>query len=232
MAMIGKSENPSGGHLGEALLAALRNRFPDVVDLVAGYAHAVESHEREAEAKQRQFQEEIEKAKAEGKPAPRPPKKEEPAIPRYKTPAIEVPRARLREVMTYLRDDPSLKMDYLSFVSVTDWLDRMECVYHLWSATHNHEILVKSPVDRSDPRIPSVSDLWSGANWHEREYYDLFGVIFEGHPDLRRIMMTDDWIGHPLRKDYVYEEPAWMVEISRQRQDEIAGVETPVGERS
>jgi NADH-quinone oxidoreductase subunit C len=232
MTTVEKSENPAGGQLSEVRLSKLLARFPEAKDLVAGYHRAVEAHEREAEEKQRQFQEETERAKAEGKPAPRPAKKEEPVIPRYKTPAIEVPAAKFREVMLFLRDDADLRMDYLSFVSVTDWLDRMECVYHLWSTTHNHEILVKCPVDRAEPRVPSVSDLWSAANWHEREYYDLFGVIFEGHPDLRRIMMTDDWKGHPLRKDYVYEEPDWMVEISRQRQDEIAGVETPVGERS
>jgi len=76
-----------------------------------------------------------------------------------------------------------------------------------------------------------VSDLWRSAEWHERETYDLFGVVYEGHPDLRRILLTEDWKGHPLRKDYVYEDPDWLVELAKIRQSEVAGVEPPVGER-
>ena len=74
--------------------------------------------------------------------------------------------------------------------------------YHLFSFTHNHKVQVKVDLKREDPRIPTVSDLWRGCEWFERETYDMLGVVFENHPDLRRIMMTDDWVGWPLRKDY------------------------------
>jgi NADH-quinone oxidoreductase subunit C len=230
--MIEPSKNPSGGHFPEELVASLRERFPQIRDAGEAAREALKKFEQEQDAKQRQYQEEVERAKAEGKPAPRPPRKEEPQAPRYKTPTLEVPLDVFREVMFFLRDDPAFRMDYLSFASAVDWKDRMECTYHLWSTEHNHEVLIKVPVDRGAPRIPTVSDLWMTAEWHEREAYDLFGVIYEGHPNLRRIMMTDDWKGHPLRKDYVYEEPEWLTEIAKMRQDEVAGIETPIGERA
>jgi NADH-quinone oxidoreductase subunit C len=225
------SRNPAGGFFPPELAARLRERFPQVRDAAEAARQSLEAFEREQEERQRRYQEEVERAKAEGKPAPRPPRKEEPAIPRYRTPTFEVPREVFRAVMEFLRDDPAFHMDYLSFCSAIDWKDRMECTYHLWSTVHNHELVVKVPVDRNQPRIPTVSDLWRTAEWHERETYDLFGVVYEGHPDLRRILLTEDWKGHPLRKDYVYEDPDWLVELARIRQSEVAGVEPPIGER-
>jgi NADH-quinone oxidoreductase subunit C len=86
-----------------------------------------------------------------------------------------------------------------------DWPKRnvIEVVYHLFSYRHRHAIVLKVEVDRAAARVPTVEGVWKAANWFEREVYDLFGVEFTGHPDLRRIMLPDDWVGHPLRKDYL-----------------------------
>jgi NADH-quinone oxidoreductase subunit C len=79
-------------------------------------------------------------------------------------------------------------------------------VYHLFSYTHNQQIVLKVDLPRDNPKIPTVEGVWKVANWFEREVYDLFGVIFDGHSDLRRIMLPEDWTGYPLRKDYVEQE--------------------------
>ena len=113
-------------------------------------------------------------------------------------------------------------MTYLSFVSAIDWPDRFEVVYHLASVNQRESVMLKVPIPKEQPAVPSVVELWSGADWHEREAYDLFGIVFDGHPDLRRIMMSGDWKGHPLRKDYVYEDPQWLIDLTTQRQHEIA----------
>jgi len=77
----------------------------------------------------------------------------------------------------------------------------MEVVYHLFSYGHRHTFVLKVHLDREQPRVPTVEGVWGVANWHEREAYDLFGIVFEGHSDLRRILLPDDWVGWPLRKD-------------------------------
>ena len=92
--------------------------------------------------------------------------------------------------------------DYLNCLSGVDWRDHFEVVYHLSSLEHKNKATVKVPLSREEPVIPSVTPLWNGANWHEREAYDLLGIRFTGHPDLRRILLPEDWEGHPLRKDY------------------------------
>ncbi|MDQ7820692.1 MAG: NADH-quinone oxidoreductase subunit C [Armatimonadota bacterium] len=152
--------------------------------------------------------------------------------PRYLTPGVYVPRDSLLDVCRVLATDPEFGLTYLSFVSAIDWPERgeMEVLYHLYSHRTREELALKVRVPRDDPRVPSVTGIWDGANWHEREAYDLLGVIFEGHPNLRRIMMTDDWIGHPLRKDYVYQDPPWLVEIARERQKDAEGL--GLGERA
>ncbi len=142
--------------------------------------------------------------------------------PAFLTPGAYVPAERLPEICRALRDEEPFLLDYCSFVSAVDRPDagQFEVVYHLYSTAANHELLIKARVDRNSPSVPSVSGIWSGALWHEREAFDLFGVAFVGHPDLRRIMMTDDWIGHPLRKDYVFQEPRWMTELIETRRRE------------
>ncbi|MDQ7827752.1 MAG: NADH-quinone oxidoreductase subunit C [Armatimonadota bacterium] len=174
-------------------------------------------------------------APAPGRPAPTrlPPKpRAEEKGPVFLTPGAWVPAQDLLAVCRFLRDDPAFRMDYLSWVTGVDWPQRgeLEVVYHLFSFTHGHELLLKVRVPRDAARVPSVTPIWDGANWHEREAYDLLGIVFEGHPDLRRIMMTEDWVGHPLRKDYVYEDPPWLVEVARLRQQEIEGF--GLGERA
>lgn len=137
-------------------------------------------------------------------------------------PGAVVPAGRLPEICRAVRDEAPFLLDYCSFVTGVDRPEagQIEVAYHLFSIAAHHELLLKVSVPRDDPRIPSVSGIWNAANWHERETYDLFGVVFDGHPDLRRIMMTDDWVGHPLRKDYVYEDPRWLVDLVAQRRRE------------
>lgn len=165
-------------------------------------------------------------APAAGAPATRlPPKREEPKPPQYLTPGAWVPGERLLEIARFAAEDPAFRMDYLSFVTGVDQPEagQIEVIYHLFSLTHRHELLLKVRTDRADSRVDSVTSIWRGADWHEREAYDLLGITFEGHPNLRRIMMTEDWAGHPLRKDYNYEDPQWLTDLAKQRQREIDG---------
>jgi NADH-quinone oxidoreductase subunit C len=203
-------------------IAQLRQRFPRVRDLVAEQAAEEAKADEEWAAREREWREAAERAKAEGKPAPRPLKREESKIYHYHAPTLLVPKEDILDVCRWLRDHPDFDMAYLSFVSAIDWKDRFEVVYHLGSFSKNHSLTLKVQIPRDDPRIPSVTGLWRGADWHEREAYDLFGIVFEGHPNLRRIMMSQDWKGHPLRKDYVYEDPQWLIDLGAQRQREIA----------
>ncbi len=119
-------------------------------------------------------------------------------------PFIVVKADRIVEVSRFLHDDASLIMNFLEDVTATDWPKEklIRVVYHLWSYTYRHGIVLKVELDRKDPKVATVEPVWKAANWLEREVYDLYGVTFVGHPDLRRIMLPDDWVGHPLRKDY------------------------------
>jgi len=111
-----------------------------------------------------------------------------------------------RDIAQFLRHEPQLQLDWLACLSGVDYAaDGKFCVvYDLWSFELRHSIAVKVFTPRDKPSIPSVADLWSIADWHEREAYDMFGIDFPGHPDLRRILLADDWVGYPLRKDYVF----------------------------
>jgi NADH-quinone oxidoreductase subunit C len=124
----------------------------------------------------------------------------------------------LLAVSRFLRDDPELQFDFLSSVTGVDRLNlperspRFEVVYHLYSLHTKRRLRLKVRVDEGEA-VPSLTDLWPTANWHEREVFDMFGVPFHGHPDLRRILMPEDWEGHPLRKDYpVQATPKWWEE--------------------
>jgi NADH-quinone oxidoreductase subunit C len=203
-------------------IAQFLARFPDVQDLQAEQRAEETKAEEEWKAKEREWQAAADQAKAEGKPAPRPLRREESKIYRYRAATFRVPREQLLDVCRWLRDNPEFDMSYLSFVSAIDWPDRFEVVYHLTSVNRRHGVTLKTPIPKERPAMPSVVELWPGADWHEREAYDLFGIVFEGHPDLRRIMMSADWKGHPLRKDYVYEDPQWLVDVTTQRQQELA----------
>jgi NADH-quinone oxidoreductase subunit C len=137
-------------------------------------------------------------------------------------PWIEVAPESLVEVCRFLRDDPDLRFNLLNCITAvdyfepdpkkaakTDWQPHLEVVYHVSSIVKKHSLVVKVMLPRwkndevgEPPEVPSVSGVWSTANWHEREVYDLSGVNFLGHPDLRRILCPEDWVGFPLRKDY------------------------------
>jgi NADH-quinone oxidoreductase subunit C len=120
--------------------------------------------------------------------------------------SIRVRPEVLHEVCRFLRDEPRLGFDYLRLLSAVDWTEHFSTVYHLYSLTQDHEVILRTDLDRADPRVASVADLWPTADWHEREAYDLMGIQFEGHPALTRIFMPDDWEGFPLRKDYTSPE--------------------------
>jgi len=139
-------------------------------------------------------------------------------------PWVSVEPARLAEIALFLRDEPRLKFDLLNCITGVDYLEtdakkapkagyepHLEVVYHLSSFTHKHRFVVKLMLPRwrenkpgELPEVPSVAGIWNTADWHERETYDLCGVMFTGHPDLRRILLAEDWEGYPLRKDYEF----------------------------
>ncbi len=123
-------------------------------------------------------------------------------------PFFKVKPASIKEVCLALRDDDALKFSVLSDLTAVDLPTEnvIQVVYHLYCYDPRREIVVKADVDRDAPRIATVEDVWKVANWFEREVFDLFGVVFEGHSDLRRILLPEDWVGYPLRKDFVEQE--------------------------
>jgi NADH-quinone oxidoreductase subunit C len=118
-------------------------------------------------------------------------------------PFVVVKTEALEEICGFLKDEPEMAMDCLSNESGVDYKDRIEVVYHLFSYRHRHQAVLKVKLPRENPSVATLENLWKSANWMEREIYDLVGVDFEGHSDLRRLLMPEDWPGHPLRKDFV-----------------------------
>ncbi len=126
--------------------------------------------------------------------------------------AVTVKKKRVVEICRFLHDDPELAFDHITDVTAVDYPndeERFEVVYHFYSIPKNHRIRLKARVREEDCTIDSVTGIWQGANFMEREAYDLMGIRFNGHPDLRRILLTDDFEGHPLRKDYPVEGKGW-----------------------
>ncbi|MBI1826012.1 MAG: NADH-quinone oxidoreductase subunit C [Planctomycetes bacterium] len=130
-------------------------------------------------------------------------------------PYARVAVGRWLEVAKFLRDDSRLSLNFLRCISAIDLLaeDKLACVYDLYHVpverpmemkTKTHEFAVRVVVERKNPIMPSVAQVWPAADWHEREAYDLMGITFTGHPDFRRILLPEDWEGHPLRKDYEF----------------------------
>lgn len=117
-----------------------------------------------------------------------------------------VAREKLTEVMGQLRDDAELRFEFLPSVSGVNYPDdsgaELHVVYHLQSMTHNRRLRVETTAPDADPHVPSVVAIYPAADWHERETWDMFGIVFDGHPHLTRILMPDDWVGFPQRKDY------------------------------
>ncbi|MBI4518034.1 MAG: NADH-quinone oxidoreductase subunit C [Deltaproteobacteria bacterium] len=138
-----------------------------------------------------------------------------------KDPAIAVLPEAIVPVCEFLKTEPELAFDALSNESGVDYKARgvIQVVYHLYSYRHRHKIVLKVDAPRDRPVIPTVESVWKAANWLEREIYDLLGVTFAGHCDLRRLLMPEDWVGYPLRKDFV--EPEEYHGISTRRESLI-----------
>ena len=118
--------------------------------------------------------------------------------------AISVKSEALFDVARYLKSSPELDFDYLNYITAVDYFDYFELVYQLTSVKHNHSLVLKTRCyDREKPAVPSVVSLWQGADFQEREIYDLMGIRFEGHPNLKRIALWEGFEGYPLRKDYL-----------------------------
>jgi NADH-quinone oxidoreductase subunit C len=126
--------------------------------------------------------------------------------------------ARIREVAEFAKTDPALRFECLSNLSGVDYPKQghIQVVYHLLSYSLRHVFVLKVNATRDDPVVASLVSVWSTADWQEREVFDLFGVTFDGHPDLRRILMPEDWPGHPLRKDFVEPEEYHGIPTSRE----------------
>jgi NADH-quinone oxidoreductase subunit C len=127
--------------------------------------------------------------------------------------SIVVEPSRLLEVMGHLRDGADSRFDFLSDLTATDWpprAERFDVIYCLYSIALGHRVRVKARI-ADGVGVPTMSGLWPAANWFEREVFDLFGITFDGHPGLRRILMPDDWQGHPQRKDYPLEGPGELL---------------------
>jgi NADH-quinone oxidoreductase subunit C len=126
--------------------------------------------------------------------------------------------AAIADVGHFLKSEPALAFDCLSNLSGVDYPKRgvIQVVYHLFSYKHRHWCVLKVDAVRDNPVVPTLTGLWSIADWLEREVFDLLGVVFEGHPDLRRLLMPEDWPGHPLRKDFVEPEEYHGIATSRE----------------
>src|SRR3954468_7673052 len=136
---------------------------------------------------------------------------------------LPVQAADIVEICKYAKEDEALRFDCLMNLSAIDWpkKNQIEVVYHLWSYGKRHSFILKISLPRENPEVASLEPVWKAADWLEREQYDLLGVTFTGHPDLRRVMLPDDWVGHPLRKDYK-EQASWH-NISTTRESPLDG---------
>ena len=121
-------------------------------------------------------------------------------------PYIRVHADVVGDLCAFLSDDEEMAFESLACLSGVDYPEHLTVVYHLFSTPHLHSIVIKTEVGRDDPHVPTVEGVWKVANWHERETYDMFGIVFDGHSDLVRILCPDDWEGWPLRKDYKVQE--------------------------
>lgn len=116
---------------------------------------------------------------------------------------INVNPNSIKDIAMFLRDNNELQFDYLSMLSGMDYKDSLGIVYHIYSISLKHKLVLKVKLDRNKPIVATIERVWKTANWHEREVYDMFGIEFDGHSNLERILCPDDWEGFPLRKDYV-----------------------------
>ncbi|PKM82635.1 MAG: NADH-quinone oxidoreductase subunit C [Firmicutes bacterium HGW-Firmicutes-14] len=116
--------------------------------------------------------------------------------------SIKVKPDKIVEVMKELRDNPNYEFNLIMNLSAVEYPENFTVVYHLNSLTYLHKVTVKVELDKGNPQMPSISSVWKAADCMEREEYDLMGIVFTGHPNLKRILLADDFVGHPLRKDF------------------------------
>ena len=118
-------------------------------------------------------------------------------------PWVRIAVNRTREIALFLRNEPAMQFDYMMCLSGVDYNDgNLGVVYHLSSMVHRHKIVLRVNCTKDKPHVQSVHQVWGTANWHEREAFDMYGIVFDEHPDLRRILCPDDYPGYPLRKDF------------------------------
>ena len=117
-------------------------------------------------------------------------------------PFIKIQPEKIKEVSLFVRENEQLRFDFLMCLSGLDLKGTLGVTYNLYSMVHRHKMTLKVEVPTEIPDVPSVESVWKTANWHEREAFDMYGIRFTGHPDLRRMLLPDDWEGYPLRKDY------------------------------
>ncbi len=147
---------------------------------------------------------------------------------------VVIERGALLDVCRFLRREPDLAFDLPVDVTAVDglplgWQPRFVVVYHLYSLAHRHRIRLKVPVSEADPVVDSVTSVWRGLNWAERETFDMFGIRFAGHPNLKRILLYDEFVGHPLRKDYPVRGYQPRIDMPKLRGEPVPGV-TPLTE--
>ncbi|OGQ89353.1 MAG: hypothetical protein A2289_16760 [Deltaproteobacteria bacterium RIFOXYA12_FULL_58_15] len=128
-----------------------------------------------------------------------------------------VTRDKLVEIALFLRDDPELQLNSPVDCTAVDWQGRrdvrFDVVYHLTSIAKHHRVRIKVRVSENDPTCPSLTPIWRGMNWHERETWDLYGIRFTGHPNLKRVLMYEEFVGHPLRKDYPIDKRQPLIQM-------------------
>jgi NADH-quinone oxidoreductase subunit C len=143
----------------------------------------------------------------------------QPAVEGIRDPFIGVRSDALVAVSQYCHENSELKFDFCQSITGMDNGEQLTAVYHLFSYSWHHTLVLKVTTLRTNPRLPSCVSIWPAANWYEREIFDLFGVFFDGHPDLRRLLLPDDWPGHPMLKDW--QEPASYNGMSTSRENPL-----------
>jgi NADH-quinone oxidoreductase subunit C len=137
---------------------------------------------------------------------------------------VTIKRERLVEIMEFLRHDEATRLDFLRLVTGVDYLrrqPRFEVVYILYSTTHKHMLTVRVPVEEDDCNVPTIKGVFGTAGWFEREVWDFYGIVFEGHPDLRRVLNYEEFEGHPLRKDYPKQKGQPRIELLDRERDSV-----------